>query len=402
MTNTEAFIEEAPAEPASATAGRRDSRRFALVLYVLTVLLYWSALYFYVPTLPVYIHSMIDDLVIVGAVLSMYGLWQALARLPVGMAADRVGRRKPFILLGPIMALLGAWVMGHASGSEGLFAGRAITGLAAAAWVPMVASFNALFPPKEAVRASALITLVSSFGCIIGTSLNGRLNEIGGYGLAFTVAAGMGGAALVVGLALPEPPHTGKRPSAKALARVVTRSVVWLPSLLSGISHFVLFTATYGFLPILGQRLGLGDVAQGLLVSLNLASTAVGNFGVAALGNRIGSRQLAYGSFALLAAGAGLAAVAQGPALILAAQICIGLGQGTSYPVLMGLSMRHVDQSERTAAVGAFQALYGIGMFAGPAVNGLVASAVGIQPMFAITALACLGLGWLGTHKLQA
>jgi MFS family permease len=401
VTKTNAFIEHAPAEPESIAGRRRDSRRFALVLYVFTVLLYWSALYFYVPTLPMYVHSKIGDLVVVGAVLSMYGLWQALARLPVGMAADRIGRRKPFILLGPIMALLGAWVMGHASGSMGLFVGRGITGLAAAAWVPMVAAFNALFPPKEAVRASALITLVSSLGCIIGTSLNGRLNEIGGYGLAFTLAAGMGGAALVVGLALPEPPLTGQRPSARDLARVVTRRVVWLPSLLSGVSHYVLFTATYGFLPILGQRLGLGDVAQGLLVSLNLASTAVGNLGVAALGKRIGSRRLAYGSFALLALGAGLAAVAQSPALILAAQICIGLGQGTSYPVLMGLSMRHVGQGERTAAIGAFQALYGIGMFAGPAVNGLVASAVGIQPMFGITALTCLALGWLGTRKLQ-
>jgi MFS family permease len=401
VTNSKALIEHSPAEPASIAVGMRDSRRFALVLYVLTVLLYWSALYFYVPTLPMYVHSKIGDLAVVGAVLSMYGLWQALARLPVGMAADRIGRRKPFILFGPIMALLGAWVMGHASGSAGLFAGRAITGLAAAAWVPMVAAFNALFPPKEAVRASALISLVSTLGCIIGTSLNGRLNEIGGYGLAFALAAGMGGAALIVGLALPEPPLTGQRPSAKDLARVVTRRVVWLPSLLSGVSHYVLFTATYGFLPILGQRLGLGDVAQGLLVSLNLASTAVGNLGVAALGKRIGSRRLAYGSFTLLALGAGLAAFAQGPALIIAAQLCIGLGQGASYPVLMGLSMRHVGLGERTAAVGAFQALYGIGMFAGPAVNGLVASVIGIQPMFGITALLCLALGWLGTGKLQ-
>ena len=67
----------------------------------------------------------------------------------------------------------------------------------------------------------------------------------------------------------------------------------------------------------------------------------------------------------------------------------------------MGLSMRHVADGERTAAVGAFQALYGIGMFAGPAVSGVVARALGIQPMFAITAVACLALGWLGVGEIE-
>ena len=136
-------------------ANNTNRARFALALYVVTVLLFWSAQYFYVPTLPMYVHSKIADLAAVGAVLSMYGLWQALARLPMGLAADWFGRRKPFILLGPVFALTGALIMGRAGGVGALFLGRGITGLASAAWVPMVAAFNALFPPKQAVRASA-------------------------------------------------------------------------------------------------------------------------------------------------------------------------------------------------------------------------------------------------------
>ena len=112
------------------------------------------------------------------------------------------------------------------------------------------------------------------------------------------------------------------RPSISTLAQTVTRREVWLPSLLSGLTHYVLFAATFGFLPILGQRLGLGDVAQELLVSLNLASQAVGNLGVAALSQRIGSRRLTYLSFVCLALGASLTAVATHAGLFLLAQVC--------------------------------------------------------------------------------
>lgn len=389
-----------PSTPAASSDS--EQTRPALWPYVATVFLFWAALYFYVPTLPVYVNLKVTDLAAVGAVLSMYGLWQALARLPIGMTADWVGRRKPFILLGPALAVLGAVVMAQALGAAGLFVGRGITGLAAAAWVPMVAAFNVLFPPKEAVRASALISLVSSLGCILGTSLNGTLNGLGGYALSFYVAAAVGGVALLVGLLLREPARAAVRPSMGTLAGVVTRREVWLPSLLSALTHYVLFAATFGFLPIMGQRLGLGDVAQGLLVSLNLLSQSAGNLGVAALSRRVGPRPLAYISFVLLAVGGGLAALASGSMTILLAQICLGLAHGASYPVLMGSSMRHVAAGERTAAVGAFQALYGIGMFAGPAVSGIIASQIGIQPMFAITAAVTLGLGVLGTRKLRA
>jgi MFS family permease len=384
--------------PTSETTTRS---RLGFAVYAVMVVLFWAALYLYVPTLPVYVHLKISDLAVVGAVLSMYGLWQAVARLPVGLAADWLGRRKPFIIFGPIMAILGAWVMGHATGGTGLFLGRGITGLAAAAWVPIVAAFNALFPPREAVRASALVSLLSSLGCIIGTSLDGTLVGLGGYYLGFMVAVAVGSCALLLALTFHEPPQPARRSSAGGLARVVTRREVWLPALLSAVTHYVLFGATYGFMPILGQRLGLGDQAQGLLVSLNLVAQAAANLSVVALSRWLRSRTLAYASFASLAIGAVLAALAASPAAIIVAQIFLGVGQGVSYPVLMGLSMRHVADNERTVAVGAFQALYGIGMFAGPAISGVVASALGIQPMFAITAAGCLVLGWLGTTRLR-
>ena len=160
------------------------TRRSLIVRYVVAVFLYWMALYLYMPTLPTYAESKSDTLALVGVVLAQYGLWQAIARLPVGTAADWVGRRKPFIVVGFGLAGLGALTMGLAGGIEGLIVGRAITGLAAATWVRLVVAFSALFPTHESVKASALLTFAGSAGSMLATGVTGWLNGLGGYPLA--------------------------------------------------------------------------------------------------------------------------------------------------------------------------------------------------------------------------
>jgi len=68
--------------------------------------------------------------------------------------------------------------------------------------------------------------------------------------------------------------------------------------------------------------------------------------------------------------------------------------------VLMGMSIERVADAERTTAMGLHQAVYAIGMFAGPWLSGMLADAMGIGPMFALTAFACLVLGLVGTRGL--
>jgi MFS family permease len=369
------------------------------------VFLYWMALYLYAPTLPTYAKTKTQDLALVGFILSMYGFWQMIIRLPVGIAADWLGRRKPFVIGGLILVGTGAAVMGVARGWEGLLVGRAITGLAAATWVPLVVIFSALFDPLEAVKASALLTVVGSVGRIVATSVTGWLNERAGYGLAFFLAAGV--AALAVALVIPlkeaHPPGNGarKRPSAASVSRVVTRRDVLLPGLLSAIAQFTNWATTFGFLPILAQGLGASDVTISLLVSLNLVFLTLGNLAATAGAGRIGGRRLVYGSFVILSAGVTGTALAHSLGMLAVSQAMIGMGTGIGYPVLMGMSIEYVEDAERTTAMGLHQSVYAAGMFAGPWLGGMLASAMGVQPMFAATAAASLTLGLLGTSLLR-
>ena len=53
---------------------------------------------------------------------------------------------------------------------------------------------------------------------------------------------------------------------------------------------------------------------------------------------------------------------------------------------------RDVADAERATAMGLHQSVYSIGMFAGPWLSGLLADAIGIRPMFGVTAFACLAV----------
>jgi len=191
-----------------------------------------------------------------------------------------------------------------------------------------------------------------------------------------------------------------RRPSVGGIGRLVTRHDVLLPAVLAAVSQYANWAATFSFIPILARELGATDVGQSMLLSLHIGVVIVGNLLATSIVARSGARRLVYASFTLMFLGLGLAALAPALAVVFVAQFLMGISQGIGYPVLMGMSIRHVDDDNRATAMGLHQAVYAIGMFAGPWLSGVLADAMGIQPMFGVTAFACLLLGLSITHWL--
>lgn len=375
-------------------------RKKFIVLYSLAVALYWMSLYFYVPTLSVYAKIKVESLAFVGTILSMYGLWQAVIRLPLGVITDAIGRRKPFIIVGFALAGLGAWAMATADSGNQLLVGRAITGLAAGAWVPLIVVFSSLFPPEQAVKATALLTLVNSLSRVVATGLTGWFNELGGYSFAFYVAIAVSALAILVILPLREERLPPLAFSPSGVLQIIIRPDVMRPALLAALAQYVTWAATLSFTPILAAQLGASDVMQSLLTSSSILIISFGNSITAILSRRINLRKLSSLSFIFLAGGALLAAWAPSLAWLFGAQFLAGLGSGISHPLLMGLSIAKVDPTQRNTAMGLHQAVYGFGMFAGPWISGALAEWIGLQPMFAVTGAAALMIGLAGSQFL--
>jgi MFS family permease len=371
-----------------------------MALVLGAVFTYWASMYLYVPTLPVVVQSRTADLELVGLVLSMYGLWQALIRLPVGIAADWFGWRMPFIIAGFVLAAAGALVMGASRDVNGLIIGRSITGLAAGAWVPLVVVVSTLFPPEQAVRAAAVVTMVNAVSRMAATSLTGWLNELGGYPLAFSLAAGLALVSIVLLLPAGEARKRIPPPTVAAIGRLVVRKDVLLPALLNALAQYMVWASTFSFVPIVARSLGATDFHQSMLVSLTIGAGIIGNLITTALARRTGNRLMVIAGFILTAASLVLVALSPSLLWVFVAQFINGAAGGVVYPVLMGMSIERVQEKERTMAMGLHQAVYAIGMFTGPWLSGILAKAMGIPPMLIITAVATLVVAIAGSALL--
>lgn len=380
---------QAKSQPAAA------NRRWALLLVSAAIAFYWGSLYLYVPTLGVFARSFGLSASVVGTILSMYGLWQAIVRLPLGITADWLGKRKPFIIAGCLLSSLGAVLMGSAGGEFGLLTGRSVTGLAAAAWVPLVVLFSGFFPPEQAVRASAILSMINLLSRVIATSLTGYLNAAFDYPMAFYLAAILGGLAILLILPIREQTFAPKPPTFNQVGLLVTRRDVLVPSLLATVAQYVAWATTFGFIPILAaERLGAPPESLGLLTSLNLFVGMGGNLIITWAAHRVRNLHLVTLSFAILTAGLILTAFAPDMPVLYIAQALLGLGSGICTPLLMGMSIEKVSEAQRATAMGLHQAVYAIGMFAGPWLSGILVDSIGMPNMFILTAIGSLALAW--------
>ena len=178
--------------------------------------------------------------------------------------------------------------------------------------------------------------------------------------------------------------------NARSILAVFTRREVLLPSFANAVCQFGVWAVVFGFLPLLAHQLGAGTIVVGLLMTTNLVANTAANFFSTVSVTARNQWVLLYGSFVLFAVGAVLAAAGSSIPLLFAATSLMGIANGIFFPILLGLSIEKVDLPHRSTAMGIHQAVYALGMFAGPWIGGILADALGIRVMFGIMAAFCL------------
>lgn len=74
-------------------------------------------------------------------------------------------------------------------------------------------------------------------------------------------------------------------------------------------------------------------------------------------------------------------------AILIITQALAGLGRGFVIPILMSLSIIHIDDVSRSTAMGIYQSFYGFGMFIGPLFMGIVGDFLTFKQGFIILGL---------------
>lgn len=194
-----------------------------------------------------------NDPLWLGLAMGAYGLTQALLQLPFGMASDRWGRR-PVILIGLGIFVIGSLICASANQIEWLILGRALQGAGA---VSAAVSAYLSDLTREEVRTRAMAMVGAAIGLSFALSMVIAPPLFGVWGLAglFLLTAGLALAAMLVVIRLPQ---GQQRPPE---ARVPWRSLV---------SHGQLQRLNLGIFTMMAIQTSLFVAIPKALVSLDL------------------------------------------------------------------------------------------------------------------------------------
>lgn len=132
----------------------------------------------------------------IGLAIGIYGLTQALLQIPFGMASDRIGR-KPVIIFGLLVFIVGSLVAAYAETIEGIIAGRALQGAGAIA-AAVMALLSDLTQEEHRTKAMAKIGMSIGFAFVAAMVIGPLLNGIIGVPGLFALTAILGGLGIVI------------------------------------------------------------------------------------------------------------------------------------------------------------------------------------------------------------
>jgi MFS family permease len=381
-----------------------SSTNYRIPLFCAVTLLFWLSMYTCVPILTPYVEHLGASHQMAGFIVGMYGLSQMLLRIPVGIASDRLHKRKLFIVFGMAFSVLSGVGILISHQLTWILLLRALAGAAAATWVDFTILFASYFRKEETTRAMGTISLYNSLGQMIGILGGGALADVLGWEAAFLLGAGVGAVGAAIALFVVEKYDPNEKPiTVQAVAEVASDRILLTVSFLAILFQLLTFATVFGFTPVYVEALGAGKLDMGILTFCSTLPTAIASWiGGGHLAQRIGERNVVVLGFVLSGVFTVVIPFTDSFWLLVATQAIAGFGRGFTTPVLMALSIKHMDSGRRATAMGFYQAIYGLGMFAGPYLMGLLGDSLDLDQGFLIVGLLGCAAAVLSHLMLRA
>ena len=359
---------------------RNENRLFSAIF------LFWFSVYTYPSFLTSYaVNTLHATNVLAGMIVGSYGLTQMILRIPLGILSDVLKRRKPFVMMGfglSIVASGGLALVDILAGREivpeglalaALFC-RGVSGMTAAAWVNLSVLYSSNYHGEDLAPAMSRLIVPQCgsqiIAMLLGAQLAGRLGEL----YAFLLATAAGVAGLLVMARIQETRPTGEPMTIRALAVVIRNRQLVQGTVLATVYQLVVWATAQGFVQNWARDvIGMTTAELGFLSVANLLpNTILSRFSGTVFAPRFGRKTVLGAGFGFLAAACCFYPQTDSMWSLMGAQALLGCGVGLIMPLTMASAIETVPENRRGAAMGIYQAIYGLGMFAGPVIAGWV------------------------------
>ncbi|QHW29516.1 MFS transporter [Paenibacillus rhizovicinus] len=376
---------------------------YRVPLFCAVTLLFWFSMYTCVPILTAYVESMGASNKMAGLIVGMYGLSQMLLRIPVGILSDRMHKRKLFIVIGFLFSVLsGAGILLTHDLNWILFL-RVAAGIAAATWVDFTILFASYYANEDTTSAMGTIAVYNSLGQMLGILCGGWFADQYGWESAFLVGAAVGLIGMAGSFFIVEKFEDQKTPiTVQSIQEVASDRTLLTVSFLSILFQVLTFATVFGFTPVFAQSLGATKLDMGLLTFCSTLPTALASWiGGRHLARKLGERRVIILGFILSGLFTVCIPFTSTLWILIVTQSLAGFGRGFTSPVLMSLSIKHMAPEKRATAMGFYQAIYGLGMFAGPLFMGAAGDWLTLREGFVIVGLLGCATAVLGQVMLR-
>ena len=373
-------------------------RRLLFLIYAL-VFLDEIVLIAIIPLLPTFSDRLDLTTLETGVFLASASVTTAIASLPVGLLADRIGARRLTLGAGALLALSAAG-QGLAGDFATLLASRVGFGVASTTiWTAGVAWLSDSAPAGRRSSAVGAVIVVAGVAGIISPGFAGLVAEHSGVATPFVVTA-IAAAAVTIwlarsgpgGIADHEPLHPLDTLRAAGADRVILAAFVAI--LIGGIADSVVNLLA----PLQLDAHGLSSGSIGLAFSASGGIFLVTSAAVARRGDRA-VRLSAAGAAVLVLALSFLPVVAgTGAGAVIASVLVRSPFLAVLYTVALPLAAARAGRAGlgQGAVIGLMSLGWGVSTTVGPVAAGGLAQAAGEQVVYGVALGACLVAGlWI-------
>lgn len=375
------------------------------VMQTITVL-FWFALYVYVPYQTPYLTLLGVASSFIGIILGAYGFSQMIIRIPLGIGADRKGRHKPFIILGNLCAAAASVLRFCWPGAASFLLANLISGMAASTWISSTVLYPTYYPKEQLKKAMGTLLAMNNFGTLMGFLAGMIATQFFKTEILFLLSAGAGSLSAILSLLVWEGPQKQARtlPPLSEHFRVFKRKRLLLFSVGMALLQAVNMSTAMSFTSEYGRQIGADSLQIGLLSALYMGASVLSSFYTGTRhAARLGERKLVPIFFLIYAVCCGSIPLIRQVPLLCLAQILGGFSFASLLSLFMSGAVEGVPQEKRSTAMGFFQAVYGIGMTFGPTFMGVMVQRAGMQTAYWAMAALCavdgIAVCWLLSKK---
>ncbi len=349
-------------------------------------------MYLYLPFLTPFLISLGVSATLAGIIFGIHSITQLVLRFPIGIKSDQLGKQKPFIILGMLFSATASIVMYFFPSPAMLFVGNAVSGFSSTMYVAFTVLYAKYYDKTQTNKAMGTIGAVVEVGILLSFLIGGALYQNAGIRNLFFISFCVAAAGTLISFFVKEVPDKRVTIKTNDIVKLLKNKQLIVSSILCIIIKAVVFATAFSFTPKIAQDIGANGIEVGVINAMFIAASVLGSlFITTKAGMRLGNTKTSVIGFLILGLYSAAVPFVHNIPVFMLVQFIGGLGYASLTAIFMANAIKHLNEDQKAAGMGLYQALYSAGSAAGPVILGIFADSFSYAAGFIAIAVVALG-----------